>query len=232
MDGTKNTEPMSPDASDTECSSIMKINSLKESLNTDFDDRCNMNEHASVKFTSVEIREFEIIIGDNPACRAGAPLSIGWSYYPEHFSASLTDFEKSRGPRRQGTQMVVPKSVRHQILQNEWNFSSDSIIKATKATQKLHNQRHVTAITSDSVFKAEDLLKRAARKVRKIFIRRRSISATNNFQVEGTDKLTKENCNDSDCDEVKSATSAEMDAGEFLVDCGGDPHDVQYLDKE
>lgn len=71
---TKNTEPMSPDASNTECSSIMKINSLKESLSTDFDDRCNMNEPASVKFTSVEIREFEIIIGDNPSCRAGAPL--------------------------------------------------------------------------------------------------------------------------------------------------------------
>jgi hypothetical protein len=115
---------------------------------------------------------------------------------------------------------------------NEWNFSSDSIIKATKATQKVHNQRHVTAITSDSVFKAEDLLKRAARKVRKIFVRRRPISAKKTLQVEGTDEHTGGNCNDSDCDEVKSATSAEMDAGKFLVDCGGDPHDVQYLDKE
>lgn len=34
----------------------------------------------TVQFNNVEIREYNIILGDNPSCNGGPPLSISWDY--------------------------------------------------------------------------------------------------------------------------------------------------------
>ena len=125
-------------------------------------------------------------------------------------------------------QMVIPKSIRHQLLMHEWDYSSDSITKAAKATHKLHRQRHVTAMTSDNVFKAEEILQRVARKIRKIFVRRRSSSSSTVLEVHGAGEGSNVDSDDFENDEAKSTTSSvDMDTVKLLVDCGGKPQILQ-----
>eukprot|EP00549_Striatella_unipunctata_P021066 CAMPEP_0118719256 /NCGR_PEP_ID=MMETSP0800-20121206/29352_1 /TAXON_ID=210618 ORGANISM="Striatella unipunctata, Strain CCMP2910" /NCGR_SAMPLE_ID=MMETSP0800 /ASSEMBLY_ACC=CAM_ASM_000638 /LENGTH=160 /DNA_ID=CAMNT_0006626561 /DNA_START=47 /DNA_END=529 /DNA_ORIENTATION=- len=45
---------------------------------TDRDDFVNPNR--TVSFSTVQIREYNVIVGDNPFCKTGLPLGLGWKY--------------------------------------------------------------------------------------------------------------------------------------------------------
>lgn len=60
------------------------------------------------------IYEFEIIMGDNPACREGCPIAIGTTL----LSTDVLDFdvyERFRGDRRHGKELYIPVSVRAEM---------------------------------------------------------------------------------------------------------------------
>lgn len=50
----------------------------------------------SVSFADVNIREYERILGDNPSCTSGPPISLGWGYSPEPIKLSVDDFERGK----------------------------------------------------------------------------------------------------------------------------------------
>lgn len=83
----------------------------------------------SVSFHQVEIREYERIVGDNPAVSAGNAVSLAWQH---HSSAaiSFSEYEASRPPRRTPQEFQMPARVRHLLL------------KETGATDQEMNQAH------------------------------------------------------------------------------------------
>jgi len=46
-----------------------------------------------VSFSHLQIRTYETILGDNPSCSSGPPLSLGWKYDPSHCTASIDEYE-------------------------------------------------------------------------------------------------------------------------------------------
>lgn len=103
--------------------------------------------HRSVSFHSVDIREYDRTIGDNPSCRSGPPLSLDWSYSKKYEKPkSLDEYEREREPKRVQHlhKLHVNKYRRKNLLAFNWGHSEDEMKDARKETRKLQRQRSMT----------------------------------------------------------------------------------------
>mmetsp|Transcript_258 Transcript_258/g.382 ORF Transcript_258/g.382 Transcript_258/m.382 type:complete len:111 (-) Transcript_258:191-523(-) len=56
----------------------------------------------SVRFSVCEIREYQLIVSDNPCCKRGLPIGIGWDHSKEKVY-DVDTFESLRVPVRRST---------------------------------------------------------------------------------------------------------------------------------
>jgi hypothetical protein len=124
------------------------------------------NSRKSVVFRNIEIREYEIDIGDNPSVRSGPPLSLGWKYEKEKIIA-LDEFETLRGPPRQRHEMIMPRNQREWLIRNSSATSAEieDSIRDAHITQK---GRCNTASSSDAKERTLEVLESAGRKFRRL----------------------------------------------------------------
>lgn len=92
-----------------------------------------------VSFTSLEIRNYNIVIGDHPCCVMGCPVTLGWDYAPAK-RLSVDQYEAGRvGVRRNRSELRLTCDERQKILQ-----SCTSEVELRKASRKLHRSRSCT----------------------------------------------------------------------------------------
>mmetsp|Transcript_33235 Transcript_33235/g.80348 ORF Transcript_33235/g.80348 Transcript_33235/m.80348 type:complete len:254 (+) Transcript_33235:90-851(+) len=99
-----------------------------------------------VRFHSVEVREYPIILGDNPSCNIGPPLTIGWE--PNSVLGKITpldDFENLRSRQRRNhlQELKLPSAHRNDMLK-KLGFSEREIQKASAQASKVRKQRIAT----------------------------------------------------------------------------------------
>merc|ERR1711862_858236 len=124
-----------------------------------------------VSFDQIHIREYFIELGDNPSCSRGPPLTIGW-VYDEVGSVELEEFEEYRPPRRCGSQMIVPFRKREEILE----FIGYTPTEIRIAVQDVNVSRNLRIKTVQRVKhdKVDAVVESANRKLKKLFIRKKS----------------------------------------------------------
>jgi len=66
-------------------------------------------------FTTICVREYEQCLGDCPATKEGAPISLSW-VYEERESIPLDEYEEARKPRRRRSELVLGVMERRQKL--------------------------------------------------------------------------------------------------------------------
>ncbi|GAX17984.1 hypothetical protein FisN_18Hh197 [Fistulifera solaris] len=96
--------------------------------------------HFTVQFDKITVREYGIILGDNPACRNGPSVSIGWEYdeFPEIL---VDDFESIReGNRRTKRGMLMDRTYRVKLLKR-LGYADNEIIDAVRVNKKVHQGR-------------------------------------------------------------------------------------------
>ena len=101
----------------------------------------------TVSFTSVDVREYDRTVGENPSCRSGPPLSLDWSYAKKYEKPkSLDEYETEReGERVQSMQKLhVNKYRRKNLLSFNWDKSEEEMKSARKETKKIQRQRSLT----------------------------------------------------------------------------------------
>ena len=126
-----------------------------------------------VTFSTIEIRGYNMVLGDNPSCSRGPPIQLGWSYHVELPSTTSVDEyegiyytqeeerqmsllaegdekaskhpEVSKRHRRTKIEMLLPSAVREAILRSD-GYSRKDIEKVVKEVQKiqLSRQKHAT----------------------------------------------------------------------------------------
>lgn len=134
------------DSSSTNAKSILrkKSDEISESLSScESSSSCSSSESTkSVQFHTIEIREYNVIVGDNPCCSSGPPISLGWHYNQEvQNGMPLDQYEKYReGHRRTTHQMRIPASIRHQTLR-EWDIPTREILSAQETCETIKKQR-------------------------------------------------------------------------------------------
>jgi len=95
-----------------------------------------------VQFGVCEIREYPVTLGDNPGGNWGPPLTLSWDH-DGTICMSLDEFESQHPPRRTGSQMNLPRSVREDMLRNA-GFSWGEIQAGSKEVNKSRGQRRRT----------------------------------------------------------------------------------------
>ena len=94
----------------------------------------------AVSFSTLEVRYFSIILGDNPGCGSdGPPLTISWDY-DEVITVSVDCYEIYRKPRKTQCQLMKTPFHRKQILTQNGFYEID-INKRMKEMKAIHKQR-------------------------------------------------------------------------------------------
>lgn len=114
-----------------------------------------------VTFSTLQIREFGIIPGDNPSVTGGCPLSICWEYDNE-FTCSVDDYEETRPKARSMTELRIPSRLRDERLRRV-GFSRKEIQECTKYANITRLQRRRTTETM-KLAPVQEFLERAKRK--------------------------------------------------------------------
>ena len=101
------------------------------------------NMKRTTSFSTLEIREYKITIGDNPGGRNGPPISLDWNYCERSTVKMCIDkYEKLRPPRRERHEMYMPGKIRMWTLLKELGYSLREIDAASKAADTIRKKRH------------------------------------------------------------------------------------------
>ena len=74
------------------------------------DDGCSRR----VSFSTIEIHEHAMIMGNNPWTSHGCPLEIDWEEVG-NYSLNLEEYEESRPPRRIRDELAMPGDLREAV---------------------------------------------------------------------------------------------------------------------
>mmetsp|Transcript_40275 Transcript_40275/g.59191 ORF Transcript_40275/g.59191 Transcript_40275/m.59191 type:complete len:183 (+) Transcript_40275:37-585(+) len=102
------------------------------------------SSEGSVRFSSLEIREYPVRLGDNPACTNGPALTLGWCFQQALFM-SVDKYEELRPPRRFNNEIRIPCRLREDMLMNEWGYSMSDIVCAVIEKRRVQMQRKNSA---------------------------------------------------------------------------------------
>mmetsp|Transcript_13268 Transcript_13268/g.24066 ORF Transcript_13268/g.24066 Transcript_13268/m.24066 type:complete len:235 (-) Transcript_13268:82-786(-) len=97
----------------------------------------------SVLFSLVEIREYPRILGDNPSCRSGPPISLGWDYDKAVVvKVPIREFDEI--PRQNGTRhFLLSRGERERILLDV-GYTQSQIAQSVRQMIKIKKQRRQT----------------------------------------------------------------------------------------
>jgi len=91
-----------------------------------------------VSFGSVDVRCYDVIMGDHPCCTVGCPVSLGWDY-TESGTKALEDFEASRCQCRRPTRDALRMTYdQRRALLEESGVSAGEV---RCQARKLHRER-------------------------------------------------------------------------------------------
>jgi hypothetical protein len=130
-------------------SSLVRAGPPKSSSfgNTSLSHSANKTKNTKrVRFSTVQVREFPIGIGDNPAVSRGVPVAIaGWKIYGGgDYSLPLEELEQAHRPPRRATLQLQMGSLERIRMLKEMGYSRHAIHQATKHVNVARAQRQRT----------------------------------------------------------------------------------------
>lgn len=93
-------------------------------------------------FSHLEIREYNLALGDNPGGKDGPPISLDWNYCPKStIRVDIDRYEESRPPRRTRHEMYMPGSLRMWTLMKEMGYTLREIQDASNLAASVRKKR-------------------------------------------------------------------------------------------
>ena len=131
-----------------------------------------------VQFGSIQIREYNRIVGDHPDVKVGPPLGLSWEYVLKP-TLLVDEYEANRAPYKRFLRMS--SISRRNLLMNVFNIPEQDIANAEKEVQRIKKLREKSNNQSAVSAVVESKMKRAGRGLRKHL--GRAIPASANFMV-------------------------------------------------
>jgi hypothetical protein len=128
-------------------------------------------ESFNVAFDSVEVREYPMILGFNPAVSHGPPLEIDWNHIDEE-KWNFESYEETRPIRRTYAEMNMPMELRVEILERNGVLIKD-IRSRSKEVKALRIKRLETTQTLYRR-KTHERLEKFSRRLKNIFSDKKS----------------------------------------------------------
>jgi hypothetical protein len=98
-----------------------------------------------VSFSSIELRLYERVLSDNPACSTGPSIGIGWRYHDTSVTLDIDEYEISReGQGRSVGELHLSRSAREQLVR-EWGYTDREIAANIRERNRVRFGRRQTA---------------------------------------------------------------------------------------
>jgi hypothetical protein len=150
------TESLSSDVEPSEIDDGIRASKLPERQTT-------------ISFGSIQVREYELVLGDNPDVKVGPPISLGWSFV-EHEQEPLDEYETRRNANRiRRPNLRMSSITRKNLLRNVFGVSEEEIAATEKEIQRIQKRRASSAKQSDTAGKVETALQSTRRRMRRVF---------------------------------------------------------------
>jgi len=95
-----------------------------------------------IRFSTIETRQFNRTLDDNPACRCGPPVSLDWDYIDVK-SVSIDEYEAKRKPRSDD-EIFMSSFIRRRMMSTEFGYTVKDLEKAEKSVKKIQRSREKT----------------------------------------------------------------------------------------
>ncbi len=118
----------------------------------------------SVSFKTIEVREYERILGDHPDTTFGPPIAIGWGFI-EHDAVDLDDYESQR--KKSGIKVLLAHT-RRRILRDVYEYSEKDLRKAELDVSRIFYQRSQTKSLGKFEESCEELREKATKSMKNI----------------------------------------------------------------
>ena len=122
------------------CLSSSSISSMKESQSSIIESNPSNEEFKitrNVSFSHLQVREYEVTLGDNPSVSSGAPVSLGWNYDPNEKITKLPDVVEIQ-PRRN---FKLGDRERQYILRSNPGVSEADLTRVLRMINDIKFQR-------------------------------------------------------------------------------------------
>lgn len=156
---------------------------------------CN-HEMKEVCFASVQVREYPVVLGDNPSCTSGPPITLAWDHDADAIiSCTIDEWENERRDYRRSRQEIhVPASVRREWLLDA-GYSASQLQESVETLQKERQLRRSSFDKSSLQDKADIVAERMKRKLeRAIGKRGRSSNLYEKWMVPNNARVHTDDC--------------------------------------
>mmetsp|Transcript_8701 Transcript_8701/g.12307 ORF Transcript_8701/g.12307 Transcript_8701/m.12307 type:complete len:162 (-) Transcript_8701:176-661(-) len=108
-----------------------------------------MSHDHRVLFDAVEIREYPIVLGNNPSSTIGPSIEIGWEY-TDLEPQDVEDHANRKTIKRDVRALYVAPVVRESILLRSEQYSHQDIDEAVREKNKVRQQRERSNFITNS----------------------------------------------------------------------------------
>ena len=152
-------------------------------------DKNTAKPEKKVRFSTVEVREYQMILGDNPGVSRGPSITIDWRPFSRKFFHVETHVRMTPSPRRKPTQMTMPLFHRDFLLKAA-GYSRKEILESTKRTNIVKAQRSAT-VRKLQMSQMEEIGETMKKKIKGTFFRSKKdsvhgFSVLKNIQVQSS----------------------------------------------
>ena len=182
----------------------------------------------SVSFSTIEVREFPVVIGDNPSCAMGPPLSIDWEPDCE-LSIPIDEFEDYRNGdehdccrRRTGEELRLDSDQRKALVWNAGSSNHDIANAVRQVNRDRRARRRSIHNNLCEPFYAFDVVKESVtRKFKRLVMgqKKDSVLYDEYTQMQKHKESRRRELATMAIVEEEAAVAAEAEAGEGLTSC-------------
>lgn len=115
-----------------------------------------------IAFGTIQIREFDLIVGDHPDVRVGPPIALGWKYETRP-PTSIDEYEHGRDPYKRV--LRLSSITRKNLLLNVYNVPESEIVNAEYEVQQIRRQRERSSTQSSARARLESGTSQIKRKL-------------------------------------------------------------------
>ena len=108
----------------------------------------------NVSFSHLQIRHYEVTLGDNPSVSSGAPLSLGWRYDPNEYVSSL---DPQQGDVTCCSSSSTQNSLLHSGSGNNNNNNNNKFTKRSMSELRLSDRERHRRLSANPNISMEDL---------------------------------------------------------------------------
>ena len=147
------------------------------------EDSIKSNETKSVQFSTIEIRDYSLCLGDHPDVNRGAPVSLDWEYQVEQ-SFDIVEYERRSVPKKTHNEMIRMAFEREFTLR-KLGYSEEEIKTRSRSVKKDRKNRSQTRRTM--IFEPFMII---SEKTRRWIVRRKGLRNTIDNETNNTSMIS------------------------------------------